>query len=435
MAFKAARWRTAGYYDGRYGKTVSLASGATTFDASLRAHVEGERLFTYSSGRGRFVLGGSARYERADTRDDNGVSTILRGLEHAHQVAAVGQLEHQLSDRMKLALAARVDDSTLYEPEPSARASLVYAVSPTHGVRFTYNRAFDAGTFVQYFTRGEAAPPVQLGALEAALAPALGGVPLHFDRVPVLALGNDALGVERVQSFEGGYSGVFARQVIVRANYYFNRISNLLTPLLPQVGTDLGRINPSYGPYRPPAALNAAQQALVLASLQAVVPSSVLPFMSNDLDGMPIFAVASFTNFARVNIQGAEVSVQYFHTDRFVADIGYSALSFAPKQNVSEEVISANAPSNSITMGLTYSAPRVSAWFRYRWADQFTWSGGAFHGPIPSLHIVDAGTSVKVGPRTTLLVNAANLFDDSHYEVFGGDLLRRRALLSLRQEW
>lgn len=434
-SLKTARWRAAAYYDGRYGQTMSLGSATTTFDASLRANLDVERLFSYSAGRGRFVLGGAARYERADTRDGKGVSTILRGVQQAHEQAVVGQLAHQLSDRLKLVLAARVDDSTLHEPELSARAGLVYAVSATHGLRVTYNRAFDKGTFVNYFTRGAAAPPVPLGALEAALAPALGGVPLHFESVPVLALGNDRLGVERVENFEGGYSGVLARQVIIRANYYFNRISNLLTPLLPQVGTELGRINPAYGPYRPPSALNAAQQALVRASLQAVVPPSIVPFMSNDLDGSPIFAVASFTNFARVNMQGAEVSVQYFRSDRLVADVGYSALSFTPKQGVSEGVISANAPAHSITVGATYSSNRLSTSLRYRWADQFTWSGGVFHGPVPALHVVDVGASVRVGPRTTLLVNAANLFDNSHYEIFGGDLLRRRSLVSVRQEW
>ena len=352
---KTARWRAAAYYDGRYGQTLSLGSAVKTFDASFRTNLDVERLFNYAAGRGTFVLGGSARYERADTRDGNGVSTILRGVEHAHQEAVVGQLSHQLSNRVKVVLAARVDDSTLYKPELSARAGIVYAVSPTHGLRFTYNRAFDTGSFVNYFTRGAAAPPVPLGALEAALAPVLGGVPLHFESVPVLALGNEQLGVERVQNFEGGYSGVFARRVIVRANYYFNRISNLLTPLIQQVGTGLGRINPVYGPYQPPSALNAAQQALVLGSLQAVVPPSILPFMSNDLDGSPIFAVASFTNFARVNMQGTEISVQYFRSDRFVADVGYSALSFAPQQDVSEDIISANAPAHSITTGATYS--------------------------------------------------------------------------------
>ena len=433
-AFHTSRWRVAGYYDGRYGRTTSLAAGNTTFDASLRVNGEAERRFNYASGRGRLVLGGAARFERADTRDDNGVSTILRGVEHAHQEAVFAQLAHSF-DRLKVVLAGRVDESTLHSPELSARVSLVYEVSPMHGLRFSFNRAFDTGSFVHYFTRGAAAPPVPLGALEAALAPALGGVPLHFDNIPVLGLGNEQLGVEHVENVEGGYSGIFAGQVLVRANYYFNRISNLLTPLLPQVGTELGRINPTYGPYQPPAALNALQSALVLASLQAAVPATVLPFLSNDLDGLPIFAVASFTNFARVNVQGAEVSVQYFRNDRFLADVGYSRLVFSPKEGVSEEVISANAPAHSVTAGVTYSQGRASTSFRYRWSDQFTWSGGAFRGPIPELNVFEISASCRVGRRTTLLVNVANLFDDSHYEIFGGDLLPRRAVVSLRQEW
>jgi outer membrane receptor protein involved in Fe transport len=434
-SLKTDRWRATAYYDGRYGRTMSLGSAVTTYDASFRANLDVERLFKYSNGRGRFVLGGSARYEHADTRDDKGVSTILRDVEHAHQEAIVGQLAHPLSEHLKLVLAARVDNGTLYEAEPSARAGIVYNVTPTHGLRFTYNRAFDTGSFVNYFTRGAAAPPVPLGPVEAALAPVLGGIPLHFESVPVLALGNEQLGVERVQNFEGGYSGVFARQVIVRGNYYFNRISNLLTPLLQQVGTELGRINPTYGPYQPPAALTPAQRSLVLATLQAVVPPSLLPFMSNDLDGLPIFAVASYTNFARVNMQGAEVSAQYFRGKCFVADLGYSALSFAPKGGVSEDVISANAPTHSMTVGATYSYKRVIASLRYRWADEFKWTNGVFQGPVPALHVADASASIKLGPRTALLVNAANLFDDSHYEIFGGDLLRRRTLVTLRQEW
>jgi hypothetical protein len=96
-------------------------------------------------------------------------------------------------------------------------------------------------------------PPVA-AAIEAALAPVLGGVPLGFGSVPVLALGNDTLQVERVDSFEGGYTGVFDDKVMVSVNAYYNRIDQLITPLIAQVGTELGRINPSFQPTcRPPA--------------------------------------------------------------------------------------------------------------------------------------------------------------------------------------
>jgi hypothetical protein len=58
-----------------------------------------------------------------------------------------------------------------------------------------------------------------------------------------------------------------------------------------------------------------------------------------------------------------------------------------------------------------------------------------FHGPVPALHVLDAGATFKLAPRTSLVANIANVFDNSHYEIFGGDLLGRRALVTVRQEW
>ena len=69
-----------------------------------------------------------------------------------------------------------------------------------------------AGDIRRALSTGRAAPPIALGALEAALAPVVGGVSLQFDAVPVLALGNTALKPEQVDSFELGYSGVVQRQ-------------------------------------------------------------------------------------------------------------------------------------------------------------------------------------------------------------------------------
>ena len=272
-----------------------------------------------------------------------------------------------------------------------------------------------------------------LGALEAALAPALGGVPLHFESVPGTGPRQRTARRRACPELRRRLLRRLARRVIVRANYYFNRISNLLTPLIQQVGTELGRINPVYGPYQPPSALNAAQQALVLASLQAVVPPSILPFMSNDLDGSPIFAVASYTNFARVNMQGAEISVQIFRSDGFVADVGYSALSFAPQRTCPKTSSRQTRPRIRLRPARrirTNACPRLSGI-----AGQINSRGAMVcsMAPISALHVVDASASVKVGPRTTLLVNAANLFDNSHYQVFGRDLMGRRSLVGVRQ--
>jgi hypothetical protein len=42
---------------------------------------------------------------------------------------------------------------------------------------------------------------------------------------------------------------------------------------------------------------------------------------------------------------------------------------------------------------------------------------------------------VPLTKRLTLGVDVANLFDNAHYEMFGGDVLRRRALAHLTVGW
>jgi outer membrane receptor protein involved in Fe transport len=432
---QTSRWRVSGYYDGRKGQMLSLSVGNTIVDDSMKLHGEAQRRFDYAAGRGRVVAGGAYRYERADTRDDAGVSTILRGVHAARTGAFYGQLDHDLGARVRVVVAARFDDSTLHEPQFSPKAGIVHAISPTQSVRFTYGHAFQTGSFVQYFTRVAAAPPVRLGALEAALAPALGGTALGFGSVPVLALGNDELRVERMDSFETGYSGVFASKVTVGVDYYFNRVNDLITALLPQVGTSLGRINPQFGAYQPPSGLSATQQGLVVGALKGALPPSLFAALSNDLDGLPIFVVASYTNLARVNLQGTEFSVRYFATDRVMADAGFAWQNFATKKDLPEEPVSANAPPRSARAGLTYADTTKSAAFRYRWSDRFMWIGGIFRGPVPSYGVADLSASYTLPWRARVSLNIANLFDNKHYEIFGGDILRRSALVTLAREW
>ena len=430
-----SRWRLSGYYDGRYGRMASLPAGHTIVDHSMKASAQIQRLFDYGSGRGAAVVGGAYSFLRADTRDDTGASTILRGVQGAHEEALFGQLEHALRDQVKLVVGARFDASTLHDAEVSPKAGLVYSLTPLHSFRFTYSHAFETGSFIHYFTRTSAAPPIPLGALETALRPLLGGVALHLDSVPVLALGNERLRVERVDSVEGGYSGTFARKVLVGANYYFNRIADLITPLLPQVGTELGRINPAFGPYAAPSSLNTAQQALVIATLRSVLPASLFATMSNDIDGSPIFAVVSYTNLARVNLQGVELNARYFATRRLMVDASYSGLKFTPKERLSDQLVSANAPTHRVTAGIAYDDGRVTTTLRSRWANAFAWNGGVFRGQVPSATVVDLTAGFRVNRRTMVQANVANLLDNRHYEIFGGDILRRRALVSVIQSW
>ena len=431
---QTARWSVSGYYDGRVGSTASLPSGMPVVDDSLKANTEVIHRRDYGSRSGRIIVGAAYRFQRADTRDEAGNYTILGAVHTSHEGGVFGQVDHPLGNHLRAVLAARLDASTLYQPEFSPKVALVYSMPPGHALRFTYGRAFESGSFVHYFLRSAVAPSVPLGAIEAALAPALGGTPLQLSAVPVLGLGNEELEAERVQTIEGGYSGVFSRRLLIGVNYYFNRISNMITPLLPQVGTELGRINPAYAAYQPPSTLNATQQALVLATLSRALPASLFAIMSNDADGRPIFAAVSWTNFAKVNVQGAEASAQYFVGQRFMADAAYAWFDFMPK-GVSPNFVSGNAPAHHVTAGATYTTGPVTAGLHVRWSDEFIWNTGLFHGPVPAAAVADVNARYTVRRRTAVMFNIANVFDNEHYEIFGGDILRRRALLTVVQSW
>ena len=68
----------------------------------------------------------------------------------------------------------------------------------------------------------------------------------------------------------------------------------------------------------------------MLRTLESALPASLFAALSNDVDGTPIFAVASFANFARVNIRGTEASIQSFITPIWTVDVGHSWLTFSP---------------------------------------------------------------------------------------------------------
>src|SRR5207253_3627177 len=121
-----------------------------------------------------------------------------------------------------------------------------------------------------------------------ALAPVTGTVPLNFKAIPVLAVGNEHLDVEEVKSGEIGYALSLGAHVFVQMDYYRNRYATFTSGLLPQVGTSLGRLNPSFGPYRAPAELSAAAAAAVQVAVHAALPAALAPALSNLPAGRPV---------------------------------------------------------------------------------------------------------------------------------------------------
>ena len=65
----------------------------------------------------------------------------------------------------------------------------------------------------------------------------------------------------------------------------------------------------------------------------------------------------------------------------------------------------------------------------------FRWANATYIGDVESFTTVDLTGNYAVSKHWKLGLNVANLFDDEHWEAFGGDLLRRRALGHVTFSW
>ncbi|HZJ32729.1 MAG TPA: TonB-dependent receptor [Vicinamibacterales bacterium] len=429
------RWNLLGYYNGyRLDASRNLTAGSLLFNRSSHVALEGQANQQFASARGRVIAGFEIGREAADTADPDGVQTVFDRARSAKYGSIFGQVEYRLAERLNAVASARWDQSTLHDGRISPRGALVYTLAPFQTVRVTYGKAFQASNLTGYYLRFPVAPPVDLSGLEAALAPVTGGAPLGFRDVPILALGNENLRVERIDSAEVGYQGVIGGRLLLSASVYHNRLHDFVSNLLPQVGTTLGRLNPSYGPYQPPSSLSPQAAAAVTGTLQSVLPSFLFDAMSNDENGAPVFALLSFSNFGSATTTGVELGATYLLPRGWRAQGSYTGF-HSSVRDITENPLLANTPEHQFAIGMSYDRDGILGAARFRWVSAFDWLAGTYAGAVPDYGVLDLNGSYAVTPRVSIGADVANALDNDHYEAFGGDLLGRRALVHVTYGW
>ncbi len=426
--WNAEHFNLLAYYNGRDARRqLALSSGANLRLDEDAYRVEGQTNWSFAADKLRLVAGASVSWTKIDSLDEaTNRQTLLFEPVESDQQAVFGQVDWRITDKLKLVGAARGDWSSLHESQFSPKASVVYSFASGHSARATFNRAFQVPNYSEFFLQANAAPPANLTALNAACRPF--GVDCGFGVTRVLALGNEALALEKIKTWEVGYSGVIKNRALVTVDYYRSDASDFITDLLPQLGTPLGRINPAFGPWQPPAGLPAPVTAFIRQQV---------PLLSNNLDGSNILAAASYTNFGEVDTQGIDLGLKYFFTEGGELFFNYSWFDFKVVEQVRgfENLLQPNSPENKLAVGLGYARGRFDGNVSLRWVDDFRWAVGPFVGAVEAYTTVDLTANYRLGEHWKVGINVANLFDDKHWESFGGDVLERRALASLTFRW
>lgn len=418
----AARWTAQGYINARYGQTDSLFAPARYSTATTQFRGEWQGNQHFNSARGRVVFGASYVQEHADSADDSGVQTLYLHEVTTRAPAVFGQLDYDLSSHVKVVTALRWDDSTLHDAQLSPRAAVVYLPTPNHGVHVSFNRGFQVANYNELFVNIPLAVPLNLSSIDAAFAPFLGGASLGFDSVPVFAIGNSNLDVEKVKSVEIGYVGRIGARARITVDFYRNSMRDFISDTLPGV-------NPAFPAYRAPAAVPPAFRTVIEQTV-----NTALPGLTNLPNGRPQI-VYSLANVGLVTSRGVEAEGAYRLLQEWMLEASYTWFDFTLVESTPGLEPKPNAPKNRVTFGITYDHSAFAASFHHRWVDAFPWASGLFVGQVPRYNVSDLNASYSVTKAWQLGVNVSNLFDQRHYEMFGGDLLGRRALVHLTVNW
>jgi iron complex outermembrane receptor protein len=407
---------------------LNLAAGTNSTLKSHMFQIEGQTDRTFRQDRIRLVVGSAVVLEYNDSFDEGrqGQSLLFEPVD-SHQEAVFGQADWNLTRSLRVVLAGRGDFSSLHDAHFSPKGSVVYEPTPSHGIRLTYNEAFQVPNHSEFFLQADAAPPADLSALNAFCTPF--GVNCGFGRTRVLAVGNGDMQLEEIRTIEVGYKGLIVPRALMTVDYHRSRASDFITDLLPQLGTPLGRVNPNFGPWRAPAGLPPAVEAAV----RAAAP----PILSNNLDGSNVLVAASYTNFGRVDTQGVDVGLNYLLPAGWRGAAAYSWFDFSIEDSVPglDAMVLPNSPEHTFSFSVGYAHRSFDADFSLRRVARFRWAVGPFQGDVESYATADVTGNYRLTPELTASLSVANVFDDEHWESFGGDILRRRLLVSMAYSW
>ena len=437
LAWDAGGSGVSAWYSGfSLPEMVRLASGEPVYTSEAAFHLEGRTRQSFAREAGRLVVGASVQDNEVNSK-----GTIL-GLAYDDRsdqyYGAFAQLEYRVG-LVRVIGAVRWDDANLYAPQLSPKAAFVFTPTKNHALRVSVNRAFLTPSLPTLFAASAAGTGVQnLSAIEAQLradpsvGPALAAVPngtlfTNSAAVPESSLGNPVLAPQTVTSYEAGYKGQIGWRAFITLDAYAARIENFTTSMLPGV-------NPMYPRWTAPPEVPAADRATVESAVRnALAPRGSA--VQNGLTRLPdatTAVVLSFANVGTVDEWGVEFGSSISLSRVLTTSASYAWYNSAIRDNVAGNVLSPNTPRNKGVISLTYAGRQgIDVGVDARIVSGYHWTMGLWDGDIPASQMVNLSAGYRINPHLRVFANATNLFDQQHFEVYGGSVIGRRVLAAL----
>lgn len=362
--------------------------------------------YNFGLGFADLIVGGAYREFRLDKSGRLFDSNEGRGIRN-YEYGGYAQLTKTLlNDQLKLAAAGRLDYFKNFDAAFSPRASAVYSLGSDkqHNFRASYSRAFRAPTQSDQYVNIDFLTVVSHGNVGQGFqgySPALGA---NFGQVatsanPTAALAPYMLNIaplrlEEANSFEIGYKGVLAKNLVADLSYYRSYYNNFVTNGQPIISNVDGS-RPTFG------------------QLAAAAPSGF------QQAGLPRVVVVSRNLDLLVRTQGALASLTYTATRalNFTGNYSLNVL-----LNSSDEVPFYNTPKHKFNVGVFGNVTRQLGYrVNYHWAQAHRYESSFAVGYLAAYRSVDAQVHYLLPKlNATLELGGSNLFNTNNVQVYGG---------------
>ena len=427
VGYRSKHWELLGAVDTADGEAINLNGGFDSPTDTDRYQARVQTNWGFKDEKVQLVAGGAYRDTDTDYID---IATGKRGEIRNGYVFA--QVDWTVSEHLKLLVAASYDDHSVHDSQVSPKAAVVYRINPAHTLRFTYNEGIRTGNALSLFSSFPVAPPLDLSGLQTGICDPAGVDCGLSAPVPVIIVGNNDIEHEENVTYEIGYTGIIANKTIITLDVYTTKFDKFFSPFIPQLGTPLGRLNSDFGEWEPPPGNGVPDP--VRDAVRAAVPC-----LSNQYDGSTVCPVLSLTNLGKVETWGADLGLDHFLAKDWKLFLSYSWWGWEPQEEIAglvrDLLYDPANPRHKVSAGVGYSHDRFDAGLQARWVDDFMQNNGLYIGPIESYTIADLNANYVLGNDWQIGANISNVFDNEHYQMFGGSLIGRRALAYVLYEF
>ncbi|WBA41321.1 TonB-dependent receptor [Hymenobacter canadensis] len=339
------------------------------------------------------------------------------------EMGGYAQLTQKLLDeRLKLAVAGRVDAFKNFDAAFSPRASVVYSAgaSKQHNFRASYGRAFRSPTQLDQYIRLDVGQVLLLGNVGNGFQGYTTGAATQATIVSAQAnpavltpfeYSAAALKLERLSTYEAGYKGTLGEKLALDVNYYQSYYNDFIGAQRFVGNRDGSRPTPTQ----------------LLTALQ-----TPQPFQGAT---SPTRILQAWTNASQeVRTRGAAVGASYSVAQPLTLTANYS-LNVLDKSNLPDNFQSFfNTPKHKYNVGVNGLVnSRLSYAVNYRWAQGHLYELPFAVGELADYSSVDAYVGYAI-PQfyTTLQAGGSNLLDATNTQVYGGPNIGRLVFVGLQ---